>query len=158
MGKPESITAALFVTKDVLRQTARDAIADMTGQFSEADVFAKVREAAMGSNLVSLLDESAWSITKSEIRRQARPRLADNADWIGYGDLLIKLPEGKVVKVIHATIADLDVRENNVKENLATITRTSEAEIERIKTLKETMVAQNLPYAGAAIEFLERQK
>lgn len=158
MGKLEVIHLSPFVTRDVLRQTAREAIQAMQSQFSEADIFNRVRETAMASNLVSLLDEAAWSITKAEIRRQARPRLTDNDDWIGYGEMLIKLSEGKVVKVTHATIADLDTRENNVKENLATITRTSEAEIARLKTLKDTMIANNMTYAGEAIDYLEKQK
>lgn len=158
MGKIEIIQPSPFVTRDALRQAAREAIQGMQAQFSEADIFNRVRETAMASNLVSLLDEAAWSITKAEIKRQARPRLTDNDDWIGYGEMLIKLPEGKVVRVTHATIADLDARENNVLENLAIITKSSEEEIARLKTLKETMIVNNMTYAGEAIDYLEKQK
>ena len=158
MNKPEPIAPSLFVTRDVLRQIARESIADMEGQFAQEDIFRKVKEAALASNLHSLLDESAWAITKAEIRRQARPRLMDNDDWIGYGEMLIKLPEGRVVKVIHATIADLDIRENNVKDNLAAITASAEAEFARIRDLKATMIAHNMAYAGEAIDYLAKHR
>lgn len=157
MSKPESFNPSEFVTKDALRQTARAAIREMRGQFSEADIFQKVRDQALISNLVSLLDETAWSITKAEIRRQARPRLTDNADWIGYGEMLIKLPEGKVVKVIHATINDLGVRRNNVKDNLAMVTASAEAELARLDTIEKVMKEQNLSYAGEAIDYLDKR-
>lgn len=155
MNKPEPINPSLFVTRDTLRQIARESIADMQGQFAQEDIFKKVKEAALASNLLSLLDESAWAITKAEIRRQARPRLSSNDDWIGYGEMLIKLPDGKVVKVIHSTINDLNVRKNNVKENLATITKSSEEELARLDALEATMVTHNLTYAGEAIRILE---
>lgn len=158
MSKPEILIPFEFVTKDILRQTAKKAIQDMQGPFSETDIFNAVRDKALESNLLSLLDETAWSITKEEVKRQARPRLTDSSDWIGYGEMLIKLPEGRAVKVVHATMNDLNVRRNNVKENLAIVTASSEAELKRIDTLEQTMKAHDFSYAGQAIDCLEKRK
>lgn len=69
-------------------------------------------------------------------------------------EMVESINDGHLVKVKHATTADLDVRAKNVKDNLARIKQAAEQEIERIETIQRTMRERNLPFAGQALIYL----
>lgn len=156
MNKPEPINPAPqpIITMRLLAQIASKAIAEAEGQFTAADIYERVKNTAISANWRTLLDETCWSVTRKAIDAHATPKTQSSDDWIGYGETVIKLNEGHLVKVKHATTADLDVRAKNVKDNLAMIKQAAELEIERIETIQRTMREMNLPFAGQALIYL----
>lgn len=155
MNKPEPINPAPqpIITKRLLAQIAGKAIAEAEGQFTAADIYERVKNTAISANWRTLLDEACWSVTRKAIDAHATPKIRSD-DWIGYGETVIKLNDGYLVKVKHATTADLDVRAKNVKDNLAMIKQAAELEIERIETIQRAMREMNLPFAGQALVYL----
>ncbi len=159
MNKPEpiNIQPQPIITKKLLAQIASKAIAEADGQFTANDIFERVKATAVSANWRVLLDQTCWSITKTAIDSHATPKLQSNADWVGYGETVIKLIDGKLVKVKHATINDMDVRANNVKDNLNKIRQAADKELARIKEIQDVMRAKNMMFAGDAITFLDRE-
>jgi hypothetical protein len=157
MNKPEpiNIPPQPIITKRLLAQIASKAIAEAAGQFTANDIFERVKATAVSANWRTLLDQTCWSITKTAIDNHTSPKLQSNDDWIGYGETVIKLIDGKLVKVKHATINDLDVRANNVKDNLIKIKQAAENELARIKEIQGVMRSKNLKFAGDALGYLE---
>ena len=156
MNKPESINIQPqpIITKKLLVQIASKAIAEADGQFTATDIFECVKATAVSANWRTLLDQTCWSITKTAIDNHASPKLQSNDDWVGYGETVIKLIDGKLVKVKHATLNDLDVRANNVKDNLTKIKQAAEKELARIKEIQGVMRSKNLKFAGDALGYL----
>ena len=156
MNKPEpiNIPPQPIITKRLLAQIASKAIAEAAGQFTANDIFERVKATAVSANWRTLLDQTCWSITKTAIDNHASPKLQSNDDWVGYGETVIKLIDGKLVKVKHATLNDLDVRANNVKDNLTKIKQAAEKELARIKEIQGVMRSKNLKFAGDALGYL----
>ena len=94
---------------------------------------------------------SAGVVSVELARRKAR---RDASSWRGRPPSLESFNDGYLVKVKHATTADLDVRAKNVKDNLAMIKQAAELEIERIETIQRAMREMNLPFAGQALVYL----
>lgn len=155
MINPESTSIQPIITKRLLTQIASKAIAEADGQFTANDIFERVKATAVSANWRVLLDQTCWSITKTAIDNHTSPKLQSNDDWIGYGETVIKLIDGKLVKVKHATINDLDVRANNVKDNLIKIKQAAENELARIKEIQGVMRSKNLKFAGDALGYLD---
>jgi len=155
MINPESTSIQPIITKRLLTQIASKAIAEADGQFTANDIFERVKATAVSANWRTLLDQTCWSITKTAIDSHTSPRLQSNDDWIGYGETVIKLIDGKLVKVKHATINDMDVRANNVKDNLNKIRQAAEKELARIKEIQGVMRSKNLKFAGDALGYLD---
>ena len=157
MNKPEpiNIPPQPIITKRLLAQIASKAIAEAAGQFTANDIFERVKATAVSANWRTLLDQTCWSITKTAIDNHASPKLQSNDDWVGYGETVIKLIDGKLVKVKHATLNDLDVRANNVKDNLTKSKQAAEKELARIKEIQGVMRSKNLKFAGDALGYLE---
>lgn len=158
MNKPEpiNIPSQPIITRKLLAQIAGKAISDAKGRFTDQDIYETVKATAVSANWRTLLDETCWAIVNSAIDRHATPRISGNADWIGYGDTVIKLSDGARVKVYHAMDSDMETRERNVKDNMAKIKHAGEIELGRIETIRKTMRDNRLTYAGEALEILDR--
>lgn len=150
----EDDSPLLLVTRKVLVQAADRFMANAVGVYGQDDVFKAVRAVADSSSKKLLLDEISWSVALDRIKVRSKPRMKNNDDWIGYGEMAITLPEKKIVNVFYASSPALEHRKNNVIENRDRIVKSSEAEIGRINELQTMMAKIRTETAGPAIKVL----
>lgn len=144
----------LLVTRKVLVQAADRFMANAVGIYNQDDVFKAVRTVADSASKKLLLDEISWGVAIDRIKARSKPRMKNNDDWIGYGEMAITLPEKKIVNVFYASSPSLEHRKNNVVENRDRIVKSSEEEISRINELQSMMVKIRVDTAGPAIKVL----
>lgn len=144
----------VLVTRKVLVQAADRFMTKAVGVYTQDDVFKAVRTVADSASKKLLLDEISWGVAIDRIKARSKPRMKNNDDWIGYGEMAITLPEKKIVNVFYASGPALEHRKNNVVENRDRIVKSSEEEISRINELQSMMVKIRVDTAGPAIKVL----
>jgi hypothetical protein len=148
-----NVLAFPFQSRKHLVKVANDYMAIQTGVYNVDDVIEVVADAARRMDIDSLVRESAKAVAKQVIHSKTTPHCAQD-DWIGYGDLVIKLPETQLVSVCYAEYGALDIRKANVVENRDQIVRAANIEIQRIERIQEMMLKMQSPNAGPALEVL----
>lgn len=148
----DNVSPLLLVTRKTLVQAADRFMANAVGVYSQKDVFDAVRLVVGSANKKLLEDEIAWAIALDRIKTRSKPRLKNNDDWIGYGEMAITLPESKIVNVFYASTSALDHRKQNVIENKEKIIRAADLEIGRITELQGMMAKIMVDTAGPAIK------
>ena len=137
-----------------LIKVGNDFMASSVGIYDVADVIHVIEDAARSFDADTLIKETAKAIGQSVIRSRSTPHLTDNEDWIGYGELVIKLPDTKLVNVRYAGHDALDIRKTNVIENRDQIVRAADLEIQRIDRIQSTMIKMSVDVAGPALDVL----
>lgn len=131
---------SMLVTRKTLTQAADKFMAGAVGVYSQDDVFNAVMSVVSSANRKMLDEETSWAISREAISRRSKPRLSHSEDWVGYGELAIKLPETKIVNVYYAEKTALDHRLNNVIENRDRIIQATDDEIRRVRLIQAMML------------------
>lgn len=148
---PKKMRAQLF-------QAGVHFMQSVEGIYKQEDVFEVIRNEARKLPQDILFDEACKSIGKSAINSQTTPKLSGNEDWIGYGNMVISLPDTKLVNVRYAGFDALDIRKAHVIENRDRIVKASNEEIKRIDVIQELMIKIQVDIAGPALKILAMKK
>lgn len=143
-----------FKAKKQLIQFAHSYMADSVGVYDAMDLIDAIEQEAQQFDRDALIKEACRAIGNQVIKARSTPHLAHNEDWVGYGELAIKLPETKLVNVRYAEFGALDIRKTNVIENRDQIVAAANLEVARIEKIQAMMRKLGVDVAGPALDVL----
>jgi hypothetical protein len=144
-----------IITRKELSKLAHAFIAEQEKKFHKSELVNFLLKEIEAKGAGILVCEFVEDTAASAIKSRRKPKASSTSDWIGYGDILIALPDDFEINGRAATSDQLQIRAKNVLDNLQVQQQAAAFELARVSLIQKTMKERGLKIVGEALQYLE---